>query len=75
MSSSKAQVIEVLNKEIVQYMKNAKDFLNYFIATMTKDSYLIMDIIIPTNQFTRWIGNIIRKRDLKLDIVILKQVL
>ncbi len=71
MSSSKAQVIEVLNKEIVQYMKNAKDFLNYFIATMTKDSYLIMDIIIPTNQFTRWIGNIIRRRDLKLDIVMM----
>jgi hypothetical protein len=72
MSSSKEQLIEVLNKEIVQYMKNANDFLNYFIAVMTKDySYPIMDIIIPTNQFTRWIKNIIRNRDLKLDIVMI----
>jgi hypothetical protein len=47
MSLSKEQLIEVLNKEIVQYMKNANDFLIYFIAVMTKDySYPIMDIII-----------------------------
>lgn len=71
MSSSKAQVIEVLNKEIVQYMKNANDFINYYIAIMTKDSYPIMDIIIPTSQFTRWINSIIRQRDLKLDIVMM----
>jgi hypothetical protein len=72
MSSSKEQLIEVLNKELVQYMKNANDFLNYFIAVMTKDySYPIVDIIIPTNQFTRWIKNIIRNRDLKLDIVMI----
>lgn len=71
MSLSKAQLIEVLNKEIVQYMKKANDFINYYIAIMTKHSCAITDIFIPTEQFTRWIKNIIQKRHLKLDIVMI----